>query len=109
MKIKVPTDFVTFNDGRLSVFETVANKPGPQKVAGIRFGERTVSFKRFYAARTASTEISRVVHIPYRTGIDPHDNVVIGSERYKIEQLQPVRDTNPPCMVLTLKRIGAIS
>ncbi len=75
------------------------------------FGNRVVGFKRHYAARAASTEITRLIQIPLREDVTTENRAVIGKAEYKIEQAQYLYDTNPPVTVLTLQknRGGAMS
>lgn len=105
MKIKTPTEFLTFADGACDVY-TVAGNKIKDKVMTLCFGDRTVSIRRFYAARAASTEIDRVIQVPLQSWITAVNRVVICSVEYKIEQAQKLRDTNPPATVLTLRKIG---
>lgn len=62
--------------------------------------------KRFYAARAASTEITRLIHIPLHEDVTAENRAVIGKAVYKIEQSQNLYDSNPPATVLTLRKIG---
>ena len=65
--------------------------------------------KRFYAARAATTEINRLIHVPLQLSLSAADNIVILKVRYKIEQLQNLYDTNPPATLLTLRKIGVVA
>jgi hypothetical protein len=107
MKIKTPTEFLTFNDGYCDIFEVKGNQLGEKKMT-LCYGDRTVGMKRYFAARTATVEINRLIHVPRQLSITAKDNVMIGTARYKIEQVQHLNDTNPPATVLTLRQIGAI-
>ena len=108
MKIQTPTEFLTFNDGQCDIYTVSGNKLC-DKLMTLCFGKRTVGMKRFYAARAASTEINRLIHIPLREDVTAENNVVISGNRYHIEQLQNLYDTNPPATVLTLRKIGVVS
>lgn len=109
MKIKTPTEFQTFNSGLCDIYEVVGNKLAEQPKNVMRFGERVIGYKRYYAARTATTEINRLIHIPLCENVDAHDNVVIDKVRYKVEQIQHLRDTNPSVTVLTLRKVGVVA
>lgn len=108
MKIQTPTEFLTFNDGQCDIYTVSGNKLG-DKIMTLCFGKRTVGMKHFYAARAASTEITRLIHIPLHEDVTAENNVVISGNRYRIEQSQNLYDTNPPVTVLTLRKIGVIS
>lgn len=88
-------EFITFNDGYLEIL-------GQR----YRFGERTVSMRRHYEAKTAGTRIDRLVHIPYTTSLHSDEKVNINGETFKIEQCQPTRTTCPKCTILTLRKYG---
>lgn len=105
MKIKMPTEFLTFNDGRCDIYSVSGNKL-KDKLMTLYFGNRVVGMKRFYAARAASTEITRLIQIPLHEDVTAENNVVISGIRYRIEQSQNLYDTNPPVTVLTLHKIG---
>ena len=64
-----------YNDGVCEIYRLDENDERVVKHTGIRFQKRTLGFKRFYAAQAAQTDISRVIRIPYITGIDAHDYV----------------------------------
>lgn len=108
MKIKTPTEFLTFNDGVCDVYEVKQNQLANKKMT-LCFGDRTVGMKRFYAARAATVLINRLIQVPRQLSITAKDNVVIDNTRYKIEQLQQINDTNPPVTILTLRKIGVIT
>lgn len=104
MKIQTPTEFLTFNNGLCDIYTVKANQRD-EKLMTLCFGDRTIGFKRHYAARAANSEISRLIQVPLQTSIDAIHRVVINGEEYKIEQIQQLRDTNPPATVLTLRRV----
>lgn len=107
MKIKTPTEFLTFNDGKCDIYTVSGNKL-KNKIMTLWYGNRTVGMKRYYAARAASVEIDKVIQIPQRFDITAINDVVICDSRYKIEQLQQINDTNPRATLLTLRKIGVI-
>ena len=106
MKIQTPTEFLTFNRGSCDIYSVKGNKLDT-KLLTLDYGNRVVGFKRHWAARAASTEITRLVQIPLREDVTTENRAVIGKAEYKIEQSQNLYDTNPPVTVLTLRRIGA--
>lgn len=108
MKIQTPTEFLTFNDGRCDIYSVSGNRL-KDKIMTLCYGKRTVGMKRFYAARAASTQITRLIQIPLREDVTADNNVVISGTRYRIEQSQYLYDTNPPVTVLTLRKIGVVS
>ena len=84
-------EFLTFFDGTI-------------EIGGVAhaFGERTAGFRRHYAARAAGQVITRMVHIPFTRDVHINELATIGDDVYIIENVQPVRDSMPPCTVLTL-------
>jgi SPP1 family predicted phage head-tail adaptor len=108
MKIQTPTEFLSFNGGTCEIHAVAGNKLG-DKLMTLNFGDRTVGMKRFYAARAASVEITRLIQVPQRMDITAAQNVVIQGDRYKIEQIQQLTDTNPRATVLTLHKIGVVT
>jgi hypothetical protein len=108
MKIKTPTEFLTFNDGICDIYNVKGNKIS-DKLMTLCFGDRTVGMKRYYAARAATVEINRLIQVPQQLSITASNRVVIDNNEYKIEQVQQLNNTNPPVTVLTLRKIGAIA
>lgn len=106
MKIKTPTEFLTFTDGFCDIYSVKGNKRD-QKLLTLCFGDRMVGMKRFYEARAASTEIDRVIQVPRQLSIEADHRAMIDGAEYKIEQVQHLNDTNPPATVLTLRKVGA--
>ena len=105
MKIKTPTEFLTFNSGICDIYKVKANRLDA-KMYTLRFGERVTGIKRFYMAYAADVKINKVIHVPLKQDIQRGDRVVIGDIQYSIEQAQQFYDTNPPVSVLTLMKIG---
>ncbi len=91
-------DFVTFFSGEVEIEGKIYN-----------FGEQSVGYQRHYAARSANSKISRVVHIPYTRDISPQSLATIGETSYIIDLVQPTTATHPPCTVLTLVDYGVSS
>ena len=105
MKIQTPSEFLTFNDGQCDIYSVSGNKL-KDKIMTLCYGNRTVGMKRFYAARAANTEITRIIQVPLREDITTENRAVIEKAEHKIEQTQYLYDTNPPATVLTLRKIG---
>ena len=103
MKIKTPTEFLTFTSGSCDVYSVAGNKLD-RKLLTLAFGDRTVGFKRHYAARAAGTQVERLIQIPLRREISAVDRVVIDGTEYKIEQAQHLADSNPPATLLSLRK-----
>ena len=59
MKPKTPNEFLTFNDGIIEII-----REGSRERIRLHYGNRVVGIKRHYAARTAGTEISKLIHVP---------------------------------------------
>lgn len=90
-----PIEFLTFNDGKCRIGETLC-----------RYGKRTVSMQRHYAAKTAGVKVDLLIHVPYTEDVRADDKVIIKDTVYRVEQAQPTRATCPPCTILTLRRYG---
>lgn len=90
-----PLDFLTFNDGKCEIGGRT-----------YRFGRRTVSMQRHFAAKTAGVKVDLLIHVPYTQAINADERVQIGNIIYRVEQAQPTRATLPPCTILTLRRYG---
>lgn len=88
---KEKAEFTTFFDGVVTIGGEQYN-----------FGEKGVSFKRHYTAKTASVNIAKVIAVPYTTSIYPNDLCTIDGYKYVIENVQPVWGGTPPHTVLTL-------
>lgn len=88
-------DFVTFFSGEVKIQGKTYN-----------FGEQSVGYQRHYAARSANSKISRVIHVPYTRDISPQSLAEINDKSYIIDIVQPTQKTMPPCTVLTLVDYG---
>lgn len=92
-----------YNDGVCEVY-THDNQEKIVKVSNLRFANRTLGYKRFYAAQAAQNEITRVIRVPFVPGIDMHDYVDIqGEGTYTIEQSQVIMEFVPHCIDLSLR------
>lgn len=72
----------------------------------LNFGNRTLGMQRYYSAKAATVEITRLIQVTQQCSITSANRVVIENEEYKIEQVQHLDDTNPRATVLTLHKIG---
>ena len=104
MKIQTPIEFLTFSDGYCDIYSVKGNKLEAKRMT-LCFGDRVIGFKRHFAARAASSEITRLIQVPLQQYITAVDRAVIAGAEYKIEQIQELKDTNPPVTVLTLRRM----
>lgn len=103
MKIKAPTEFISFSDGICNVYALDDDKPKTYKYKNLGFTNRILGFKRFFEAEGNKMAISKVIRIPQLNNIDTYDHVEIGSETYDIKIIQEMYDTNPPSLDLTLQ------
>ena len=104
MEIKTPLKFETFTDGLLDIHNVSGNKLA-EKVETLSFGNQVIGVKRNYAARSVNVEINKLVRVPLREYLTNKHNAVISGERFKIEQVQHIHDSNPPKTVLTLRQL----
>ena len=108
MKLKTPTEFLTFSDGTCEIW-SVSRNTLHEKIKSTRFGDRSISLSRFIeASQMASAQIEKVIHIHLCRDIAQAHRVVIDSVQYKIERAQHLRETNPPVTVLYLSKIGEV-
>lgn len=108
MKIKTPTEFLTFTSGTCEVW-SVSGNILRNKLYTLRFGERSISMSRYIEmSMAAAAQISRAIHVQLHDGIVQAHRVVIGNIQYKIERAQHMRSTNPPATVLYLSKIGEV-
>jgi SPP1 family predicted phage head-tail adaptor len=106
VKAKKP-DFLEFNDGRLDLYETDENDELiVDSLRAYRFGNRTVGVKRYYAARTNDIELDMLIHIHFNADVTADMAAVIDGTRYKIVQVQHLKNTKPRCTVLSLAQRG---
>lgn len=98
------SEFVSFNDGNLSICEVENRSIVREKYRRLRFGKRTVGVTRFWNAKVASSEIDLVAAILPVPGVTTMDICLIGEQQYKIEQVQDKFDAYPPCLYLSLAR-----
>lgn len=61
-----------------------------QKVGGVYFGERTISYSRLYEARGVDSQIDRLVRIPEDVSVDPDDYLIINGAQYRVDAVNDV-------------------
>lgn len=108
MKIETPTQFLTFNNGICDIYSVKGNKIDT-KLMTLPFGDRTIGMKRYYSARAAGVEITKLIQVPQQLFIKASNRAVVENIEYKIEQVQQLNDTNPRTTLLTLRKIGAVA
>ncbi len=91
-------EFLTFFDGKVIIGGKAYN-----------FGEKSIGFKRHYAARTAGNQISRVIYIPYTQEVSNGSLAIIDGKTFIIDMIQPTKSTKPHSTVLTLIDYGVSS
>lgn len=99
---------VTFNDGFLDVyfrFDSDEDDNIERKYISrnIPYGIDTVTENRFNAALYDGTRLDKVVHIPFYKELPSNAYVEIEGKEFSIWKQQPIRTTNPPINVLSLK------
>lgn len=107
--------FEFFGDGLLTIYETEERKITRAKMKHIRFGNRTVGVSRFWQAKTAGNKVDRMVSVPlsviHAIDVEVQNVVVMEHEtndsagQYKIIQIQPKYDTEPPSLYLSLEKL----
>lgn len=107
--------FEFFGDGLLTICETEERRLTKTKMEHIRFGNRTVGVSRFWQAKTAGNKVDRLVSVPlsviYAIAIEVQNVVVMEHEtndsagQYRIIQIQPKYDTEPPALYLSLEKL----
>lgn len=107
MKVKNNIEFLTFNDGAVTFYQTDGNDDIiPSSGKTFAFGSRKIGINRFYLARHNDIDISLLIHIHFNETITPDFAAVIGTTRYKIEQLQTDFESHPKATVLSLSQHG---
>lgn len=106
MIIKRNIEFVSFSDGVCDIYEETEEGEKNYKYRNLGYTERTLGYKRYFAAKAAQVQANAVIRIPEVKGINNHDTLVIeGIGRYDIELIQKVNDSNPRCLDLTLRQL----
>lgn len=101
--LKPTVEFEAFNDGICELWKTTKNKP-TQLLFKSHFTEKTVTYKRYYQARTAQERIDKIIRIPKRA-VEVGTMCKIKDLYYNIEAVQTLNMTNPPTVALTLKKL----
>ena len=106
MIVKRNIEFVSFSDGVCDIYEETEEGEKNYKYRRLRYTERTLGYKRYFAAKAAQVQANAVIRIPEVKGINNHDTLLIeGVGRYDIELIQKVSDSNPRCLDLTLRQL----
>jgi len=106
MKIKTDIEFISFSDGVCDIYSEDEEGNKTYKFTGLGLSNGILGFKRYYAAKAVQVQVNSVIKIPQVKGIDNHDTLEIKNVgKYDIEMIQPLYDTNPQCIALTLRQL----
>lgn len=106
---------MTFDDGILTIYETVnAAPPGEKPIMRLEekerfyFGYDTLGINRYYTALQAQQRIEAVVNVPGWNNIQAEDICGIeDGKQYRVVMVQPMKDENNLKITrLSLERIG---
>lgn len=103
MKIKMNTEFISFNDGVCDIYTIPDSGDNIYKYRALGFSNRVLGFKRYFEAAANQMEIAKVIRIPQLNNIDTYDHVIINDINYDVKLVQNIYDTNPPSIDLTLQ------
>ena len=103
----------SFNDGVVNIYAVMnkaksGDKPKERLVhlKSLRYEERTVGVKRYYAAKQANARVDYVLRVPRQRDIRSGDVAVPNDgEQYKITQIQFPKGVVPFVMDLTLEGV----
>lgn len=99
--------FEAFQSGIVKIYQTdTSDRPMDTPKLRARFQDRVIGNQRYYLARAAGVQISRLIRVPFTAAVTPEDDAVIDGCLYDIKRVQPVFDTKPPCIDLTLQYTG---
>ena len=104
MKIKMPTEFISFSDGVCTIFSEDDDGNRADKYKNLGFTKRTLGYKRFFEANSNQMSIDKVIRIPQLGGIDTYDHVELDGIQYDIVLIQDIYDSNPLSTDLTLQK-----
>lgn len=107
MKIKTDgIEFQSFNDGVCNIYSTDEKdvRLEQNKYNNLCFDNRILGFGRVFEAKARQIDVNRVIRIPQVPGIDNYDYVEIEGIKYGVKLVQPIYDTNPPSIDLTLDK-----
>jgi len=104
--IKNPLKLQTFNDGLVEIYEAVAPRTiAATPICTLRFHQRTVGVKRYYAAQQANAKIEHLLRCPFLKSVKAENIAILGGEQFRVSRAQKVEDVHPPCMDLTLENV----
>lgn len=103
----------SFNDGFVRVYTVIdVAEPGysPKKSLSqkirLNYQERTYGITRLYTSRQNQVEIKRVIRCQRRPDVSSQDIAITeDGAQYEIDAVNPIMETYPPCMDLTLKTV----
>ena len=104
MKIKTPTEFISFSDGICTIFSEDDDGNRADKYKNLGFTKRTLGYKRFFEANANQMSIDKVIRIPQLRDIDTYDHVEHNGIQYDIVLTQDIYDSNPLSTDLTLQK-----
>ena len=103
--LKARRTIQAFDDGAVSICSLEEDGSLTVKYPLLRYAERTVGIKRYYAAMQENAEIALVIRIHRRDDISTQDVAVIEGAQYRIRQVQRPADASPPCCDLSLEKV----
>ena len=104
MKIKMPTEFISFSDGVCTIFSEDDDGNRADKYKNLGFAKRTMGYKRFFEANAVQMSVDKVIRIPQLGDIDTYDHVELDDTQYDIVLTQDIYDSNPLSTDLTLQK-----
>lgn len=111
MKLKTLTQ--SFSDGVVNIY-SVGNLASPGnmpkdglniKIENLRYDERTVGMSRFWTAKQEHAQIELLIRTQRINSVSSHDVAFLKGRQYDIVQVQYPKETEPPCMDLSLQRL----
>lgn len=107
MKIKTNNiEFISFSDGICDIYTEDDDGNKIYKYTNLGFTNRVLGFRRYFTAAANQIRTDRVIKTPQVNSIDIHDSVEIkGFGKYSIELVQPIYETNPLSLDLTLRQL----
>lgn len=101
MKIKTDIDFISFSDGICDIY----TEDDVIKYKNLAFSNRALGIKRIFEASANLMVINKVIRIPLLNNIDTYDHVIINKINYEIKIIQPIYDSTPQSIDLSLQKI----
>lgn len=99
--------FETFNDGVLTVC-LVENRTLIADKVVLRYGNKTIGYKRAMEAKVLNQKIDKLVAVPMNSLITAMDVLIIDDRQYEVKSIQEKFDCCPPCMYLSLEKIPVL-